>query len=123
MNFPNLKEGTVVRALCVIDEGFADAKPGMYGVVVEGPTHSYEYDWVNGKPVGEGRIVDNYGPLVRWLSGGTCNVYDGQVEVVEGFQRIVLTEEERVTFERLVADPPAPTQALVDAMAKHNKKA
>jgi hypothetical protein len=58
-----LKRGDRVRAVAVPVEA-TDAPPGTFGVVFE------EAD----------AYGDDGGPMVRWATGGACNVYDGWVE-------------------------------------------
>lgn len=62
-----LKCGTRVRALRMVDEGAANARPGAEGYVLE-EANAHE---------------DACGPVIQWDRGGMCNVYDGDVEVVD----------------------------------------
>lgn len=61
-----LRRGTLVRALSTIDPEGARVLRGEFGVVFEEA----------------GYHEPNTGPMVRWFSGGACNVYDDDVEVV-----------------------------------------
>jgi hypothetical protein len=63
----NLKRGTIVIAAMNLDPEGANVPLGDRGVVFE------EYNAAG----------DKAGPLVRWLSGGVCNVYQGWVKVQE----------------------------------------
>lgn len=62
----NLRRGDLVRASMRLDMTGADVFAGDYGVVFEEADH-YE---------------QGTGPMVRWFSGGACNVYDGDVRKV-----------------------------------------
>lgn len=77
----NLEPGTIVRALRDLDPQGANVAKGDLGVV----THVANY------------YEDGYGPIVHWFrvvedeagfplhrvgTGGCCNVYEGDVEVV-----------------------------------------
>lgn len=62
----NYQRGTLVRALALLDEGAAHVEKGTFGVVFE-EANAYG---------------DGCGPMVRWLTGGACNVYRDDVEVV-----------------------------------------
>jgi hypothetical protein len=64
--------GDEVRALKVLDPVAANVQPGDLGVVFESESDG---------PGGE--FVTRFGPLVRWHSGGVCNVYEGDVELVD----------------------------------------
>lgn len=66
-----LRRGDLVQALRVCDEGVADAWPGCFGVVFE-EANAYG---------------DDGGPMVRWFTGGACNVYDGDVAKVTRLKR------------------------------------
>jgi len=63
-----VKRGRFVRAFTPLDPEGANVKKGDVGVVVAEAGH-------NGSEAG---------PLVRWQHGTTCNVYEGQVEVLKG---------------------------------------
>ena len=63
----NLSRGTLVRAIQYLDPEAADVLTGTLGVVFE------EADYHK----------DGCGPLVRWFTGTVCNVYEGDVEVVQ----------------------------------------
>lgn len=65
-NFPRYSRGTLVRALESLDPDGADVKKGELGVVFEEAEFHAKHE----------------GPLVRWFSGGTCNVYENQTEEV-----------------------------------------
>ena len=58
-----LVRGDLVRARKRLDPEGADVFPGDYGVVFE-PANYHE---------------TGSGPMVRWFSGGVCNIYDGDV--------------------------------------------
>lgn len=62
----DLKRGTLVRAKRNLDPEGANVLVGCLGVVFE---HADFYK-------------DGCGPMVRWTSGGACNVYEGDVERV-----------------------------------------
>lgn len=59
----DLGRGTLVISLRPLDPSGANVRAGMLGVIFE----DAEYH------------EDGTGPMVRWFSGGACNVYDGQV--------------------------------------------
>lgn len=61
----DLPRGALVVAIRVVDPEGANAQVGEAGVVFE-PTNHYG---------------DGNGPMVRWFSGGACNVYEGDVRV------------------------------------------
>lgn len=63
----NYPRGTLLRAGRLLDAGHAHAEPGTLGVVFE-EANAYG---------------DGNGPMVRWLTGGACNVYRDDVEVVD----------------------------------------
>ncbi len=58
-----LQRGTLVVAVRDLDPEGANVVFGELGVVFQ-PTDYYH---------------DNAGPMVRWLGGGACNVYEGDV--------------------------------------------
>ena len=68
-NYPvckfNLPRGTLVKALRNLDPDGANVSKDLLGVVFE------EANWHE----------TGAGPLVRWFTGTTCNVYDGDVKV------------------------------------------
>ncbi len=59
-----MERGTRVVALRDLDPQGANVKRGTVGLVFE---HTNAYG-------------DGCGPMVRWASGGCCNVYPGDVE-------------------------------------------
>lgn len=59
-----LERGTLVRALRHLDKPGANVSIGERGVVFE--TSDFH--------------EPGTGPMVRWFSGGACNVYEGDVE-------------------------------------------
>lgn len=63
MLLTELNVGDLVIALIDLDPEGADVKTGELGVVF----HEAEYH------------EPNTGPMVRWFSGGACNVYEGDV--------------------------------------------
>lgn len=68
----SLKRGTLVRCdRDCLDPIGANVIKGTYGVVFE------EYN----------AYKDKGGPMVRWFSGGMCNVYQGDVSVVTTVNR------------------------------------
>ena len=68
-SWPKLNRGDLVVAIKDLDKmGVTTAKPGMLGVVFE----EAEYH------------EPNTGPMVRFMNGGVCNVYEGWVEKVRG---------------------------------------
>lgn len=67
-----LKRGDMVVATRDIDPKGAQVYKGMIGVVFE-TTNAYS---------------DGCGPMVRWVNGGACNVYDSNVRRVESKKNI-----------------------------------
>lgn len=66
MKVESLGPGAVVKAAAWLDEKGANVRPGELGVVFrETNFHG-----------------DGGGPMVRWFSGGCCNVYEGEVEII-----------------------------------------
>jgi hypothetical protein len=61
----DLRVEDVVEALCDLDLEGANVKKGTLGIVIE-----------------EKDSDPGYGPLIKWSSGGVCNVYDGDVRRV-----------------------------------------
>ncbi len=59
-----LSRGCVVKAIIDIDPGICPVPKGTLGVVFE------DYD----------AYGDGSGPMVRWVNGYACNVYDGWCE-------------------------------------------
>lgn len=66
-SFPRYSRGTLVRALKHIDFFGADVPPETLGVVFE-EAEFHE---------------SSSGPMVRWMNGGACNVYDGDTRIAE----------------------------------------
>jgi hypothetical protein len=66
MSTKDLKRGTLVEALWRVGCGVGDVEPGDRGVVFEEA----------------GFYGDGCGPIVRWMSGAVCNVYEGDVKVI-----------------------------------------
>ncbi len=62
--WPEVERGDVVVALTDLDPVGADVKAGEQGVVFE-EANFYK---------------DGCGPMVRWFTGGCCNVYVGDIE-------------------------------------------
>ncbi len=61
-----LDRGTIVVAAKPLDPEGANVRQGEFGVVFE------EADYHE----------KGSGPMVRWLSGGACNIYDGDVQIL-----------------------------------------
>lgn len=61
VTFPKYDRGDLVVALKDLDPEGANVKRGTLGIVFQ----EAEYH------------EPNSGPMVRWFSGGMCNVYDG----------------------------------------------
>lgn len=61
-----LRRGAMVKALLPLDVGVADVRPGDIGVVFEE----------------RGAFGDGNGPMVRWMSGSACNVYQEHGDVL-----------------------------------------
>ena len=61
-----LSRGTIVFAAQDLDPEGANVRSGEKGVIFE------EAEYHEG----------GSGPMVRWFSGGACNVYDGDVQVL-----------------------------------------
>lgn len=59
--------GVLVEAIRPLDPEGANVPVGMRGVVFEDA----------------GAFGDGAGPIVRWMHGGACNVYEGDVREVE----------------------------------------
>lgn len=57
-----LRRGHLVMAVNTLDQSGANVEPGTFGVVFE--TAEFHEPFT--------------GPMVRWTTGGCCNVYDGQ---------------------------------------------
>lgn len=68
MKVRELQVGTRVKALRVIDPEVLKVQEGETGKVVAVSNH----------------FGDNAGPLIKWDNDGYCNVYEGDVEVVDG---------------------------------------
>lgn len=66
MKFGTLRRGTLVEAVRHLDLDGANVPVGEKGVVFE---ESNAYG-------------DGAGPMVRWFSGGCCNVYAGQIAIL-----------------------------------------
>lgn len=62
-----LQVGTCVKALRVLDPEVLKVREGETGKVYAESNH----------------FGDNCGPLIKWDYGGYCNVYEGDVEVVD----------------------------------------
>ena len=65
-NMINLSRGTLVCAARRLDSAGANVSRYDFGVVFE------EADFYD----------DNTGPMVRWVNGGTCNVYAEDIIVL-----------------------------------------
>lgn len=61
----DLRVGTIVVAIRDLDPSGAAVRAGTLGVV---------YMPADSDP--------GFGPLVRWLNMGTCNIYEGDVNVI-----------------------------------------
>lgn len=68
----DLIPGDMVVAVKRLDPRGADVQPGTLGIVFQ-----------DAETVEVGFSEINYGPLVRWHTGGVCNVYGGEVSHVE----------------------------------------
>ena len=74
------------QALCTAASGSTEPKPGAksldlpVGTVVRAIRH-IDPEGANAKPGELGTVIDEKGSLVRWLNGGFCHIYDGDVEV------------------------------------------
>lgn len=66
MKVNELQPGAMVKAKRWVDPPGANARPGEIGVVFR------ESDYHG----------DGGGPMVRWVSGGCCNVYEEDVEIL-----------------------------------------
>lgn len=63
-----LRRGMIVMAKRQLDVVGANVRPGTLGVVFE------EHD----------EFEQGAGPMVRWMNMGACNVYPGDVDILEG---------------------------------------
>ncbi len=62
----DLKPGTLVEAIIQLDPEAANIPPGMRGVVF----HENNF------------YKDGSGPIVTWMNGHVCNIYEGDVKVI-----------------------------------------
>lgn len=79
MQINDLKKGTIVRAIRDLDPVGANVHQGDLGVV-KAEAGAYEDD--NGPMVRWFRVADGL-PQFHVSTAGICNVYEGDVEVIE----------------------------------------
>jgi hypothetical protein len=66
MSVSKLNRGMVVIAKRDLDVSGANVRAGTIGVVFEEQNY----------------YGDGNGPMVRWMNMGACNVYDGDIDIV-----------------------------------------
>jgi hypothetical protein len=89
-----IQPGMMVVARRHLDKHGANVPKGTKGVVNEATVYAENRD---GSMHG-GHV--HYGPQVRWFTGGTCNVYPGQVTIERSLRRLPLIEADALMSAR-----------------------